>query len=78
MKYSFKYDPHDSIMATAADELEIKYNRKDATLLEFLEKYKEKRINIYINYEDILEKDLLLFKESTKGIPLDLFSLIKS
>lgn len=63
MKYSFKYDPHDSLIAAAADELEIKYNRKDATLLEFLEKYKEKRINIYINYEDILEKDLLLFKE---------------
>ena len=63
MKYCFQYNPQEASLTKVADELEIKYNRKDNTLLEFLEKYKEKRIIIYIDYEDILEKDLLLFKE---------------
>ncbi len=64
MKHCIKYHPQqDKEVINNADELEIKYNRKDTTLLEFLEKYKEKRIIIIINTEDILEKDLLLFKE---------------
>lgn len=64
MKHCIKYHPqqHKDVVKLA-DELRIKYNRKDNTLLEFLEIYKEKRIIIIINTEDILEKDLLLFKE---------------
>lgn len=51
MKYCLNYRPAHTEIMKQADELNIRYNKKDLTLVNFLEEYKDKRINIYI--EDI-------------------------
>ena len=55
MKYCLNYnkDTEHSKYIHDVDEWTIIYNSKDNTLLEFLEKYKNKRINIYIKEENI-------------------------
>jgi len=55
MKYCLNYnkDTQYSKSIQKADEWNILYNSKDNTLLEFLELYKDKRINIYVNEENI-------------------------
>lgn len=64
MKYCIDYNKQTKIL-DKVDEVTIKYNSNDMTLLEFLLKYKDKRVNIYL--EDInitdeeLEKILTLF-----------------
>lgn len=55
MKYCFDYYKT-SKRINEIDELNIKYNKKDTTLLEFLNTYKNKRVNICINnLEDFIE-----------------------
>jgi hypothetical protein len=51
MKYCIKYQ-RDFPYLDKVDEITITYNRKDTTLLDFLLKYKNKIINIYIKDED--------------------------
>ena len=55
MKYCLNYnkDTEKSKCIQKVDEWIIDYNSKDNTLLDFLEKYKDKRINIYINEDNI-------------------------
>ena len=55
MKYCLNYnkDTEHSKHIHDADEWTIIYNSKDDTLLEFLEKYKNKRINIYVKEEKV-------------------------
>lgn len=55
MKYCLNYnkDTEKSKYIKEADEWTIVYNSRDNTLLDFLEKYKNKRINIYINEDNI-------------------------
>ena len=45
MKYCINYR-RDLKCKKEADELRIEYDRADTTLIRFLEKYKDKRINI--------------------------------
>lgn len=58
MKYCIDYYKTSKII-NEVDELTITYNKSDTTLLDFLDKYKEKRINIYI-------EDLDDFNESNE------------
>ena len=47
MKYCIYYNKNSKILQEV-DEITIKYNRKDTTLLDFLKLYENKRVNIYI------------------------------
>lgn len=54
MKYCIDYLPHkhNSLLLNEVNELKIIYNERDNTLLEFLEKYKDKRIIIQVYETD--------------------------
>lgn len=61
MKYSINYNPNPNQnfkYLDEVDEITINYRRKDTTLLEFLLKHKEQRVNIYISdANDFLENN---------------------
>lgn len=68
MKYCLKYNQktYQSPHIQDADELTIDFNRKDTTLLKFLDKYSDKRINMYVGDEMYEEKDLHFLSELCK------------
>ena len=49
MKYCIDYKKRSRILSKV-DEITIKYNSQDLTLLELLKNNSEQRINIYIRY----------------------------
>ena len=51
MKYCIEYYRNSSIL-DEVDEINIKYNSKETTLITFLETFKEKRINICISEQE--------------------------
>lgn len=67
MRYCINYDKRSSIL-DKVDELIINYNEKDDTLLDFLNKYKDKRIIIKIDIEYLYNK-IDFFKELCNKYP---------
>jgi hypothetical protein len=67
MKYCLNYNKHSKYL-DKVDELTIVYNKKDTTLLKFLEEYKTKRINIYFG-ENIEPDSLSIMLEIFKKYP---------
>lgn len=57
MKFCLRYRKAHSALMDKADELSIIYNKRDTTLLEFLKKYQNKRINIKIEDLDLFKKE---------------------
>ena len=60
MRFCINYNKDTAIKASVdnklleqVDEININYNPNDFTLMEFLEKYQEKQINIFFNEETI-------------------------
>lgn len=49
MKYCLRYQRLNTELMNNADEILINYNKSDTTLLDFLQKYEDKRIIISIN-----------------------------
>ena len=67
MKYCLRYQKYNTKLMKKIDEILITYNKTDTTLLDFLEKYNDKRIIIAIN-------DFNSFKETNE---INIFKSIK-
>lgn len=79
MKYCLTYQKNHQELMDSADELNIIYNKEDITLPDFIELYKNKRINIYIDnvkefYQDSELKKIIgiLGKDNSYNIALKL------
>lgn len=75
MKYCLRYKREKEMLMNSADELLIKYDKKDTNLPEFMEQYKDKRIIIVVeNEKDFIESNGILkikaLIESGKGYNL--------
>lgn len=66
MKYCLRYQRFNTELMKSADEILINYNKSDTTLLDFLQKYEEKRIIISVS--DIEDFKLTREIEKIKAI----------
>ena len=63
MKYCLNYKPYKEKEYKDVDELKIKYNPDDKSLFDFLQKHKDKVINIYVSAAQLQDKsNIRLFK----------------
>ena len=63
MRYCLNYKPYKDKEYKDVDELKIKYNPDDKSLFDFLQKYKDKVINIYVSAAQLQDKsNIRLFK----------------
>lgn len=63
MRYCLNYKSYKDKEYKDVDELKIKYNPDDKSLFDFLQKYKDKVINIYVSAAQLQDKsNIRLFK----------------